>query len=388
MTEFKTVYCETCKKNVDNIKNFHSYVKTNGHVKKCNVCKWKDKHKDRLIDVIGYTKNEIDMFLYFFIYKHSTYINDIALQLNRSIDDMIKLFRLLKICNRKCDIKTHCEYCGKQYISSLSNYSASEYHYCCTECYYLDKQNKSMRGENSKYYNRKLVQCSNCNKDILVIPSKLNCTNRYGENHIFCCNKCYYEFRSKYYVGEKAVNYHKKFSYEMRNKMKLATAKRYYNMPKITSIQSTVNKMLDEYNIDFINEYTIKYYSIDNYLTNRNLLIEVMGDYWHVNPLIYNINGKKINKIQAKDICRDKKKKTYIKKYYKMPILYLWETDIKFRPEMCKKLIELYIDCNGEILNHNSFNWSINKNNELKLNEKIIFPYFELHKSEYQKIIQ
>lgn len=39
-------------------------------------------------------------------------------------------------------------------------------------------------------------------------------------------------------------------------------------------------------NIKYINEKTFKYYSVDNYLVDYNLIIEIMGDYFHANPIL------------------------------------------------------------------------------------------------------
>ena len=112
-----------------------------------------------------------------------------------------------------------------------------------------------------------------------------------------------------------------------------------------------------------------------------------MGDYWHCNPTIYCINGRKINKIQEKDIIRDKKKNTYITNHYNIPILYIWESDINNRFDICAALICLFIRQNGILNNYNSFNWSMDNNHQLVLNESIIYPYFELHKSYYKEIL-
>ena len=48
-----------------------------------------------------------------------------------------------------------------------------------------------------------------------------------------------------------------------------------------SKIQLTTNFLLDKNNIKYKREYPIEFYSIDNYLTESKLMIEVMGDYWH-----------------------------------------------------------------------------------------------------------
>ena len=80
--------------------------------------------------------------------------------------------------------------------------------------------------------------------------------------------------------------------------------------------------------------------------------------------------------MQQKDIIRDKRKNTYIKKYYNIDILYLWESDINNNPIICEKLIEKYIKNDGKLDDYNSFNFLL-CDNILKLKNEIINPYFK-----------
>lgn len=160
------------------------------------------------------------------------------------------------------------------------------------------------------------------------------------------------------------------------NKVREATLKQYQDgiLDRQTIPQKIVNSILEKNNINYLNEKTFKYYSVDNYLIEHNLIIEVMGDYFHVNPLIYT-DSNDINNMQKKDIDRDKSKHTYIKKYQGVEILYLWESDIKNNHLLCEELIKKYIESNGKLEEYNSFNYSF-CNNNLKLNNNIIKPYF------------
>ena len=119
-----------------------------------------------------------------------------------------------------------------------------------------------------------------------------------------------------------------------------------------SSIQILINDMLDKNDIAYKREYEIKFYSIDNYLFEHNLFIEVMGDYWHSSPLKYNENKYKINEIQWKTLQHDKQKHTYIKNHFNKEILYLWEYDIKYNMDVCEKLMLLYISNNGVLDNY------------------------------------
>lgn len=61
-----------------------------------------------------------------------------------------------------------------------------------------------------------------------------------------------------------------------------------------------INDVLDKNKIEYEREYVVRYYSVDNYLINSGLMIEVMGDYWHVSPLKYSNGSGIINKTQKK----------------------------------------------------------------------------------------
>lgn len=137
--------------------------------------------------------------------------------------------------------------------------------------------------------------------------------------------------------------------------------------------QQMINNLLDEMSIKYIGEYDCKYYLIDQYLTEYNLMIEVQGDFWHCSPLLSNksnTSGIKNNKL------KDKRKHSYIKNNYNIEVLYLWETDVNENIELCKKLIELYIKNNGKLENYHSFNYILNENDEIELiKEKYIIGY-------------
>jgi len=163
---------------------------------------------------------------------------------------------------------------------------------------------------------------------------------------------------------------------EFCDKIRKATLLQYSTgvLNKQTKPQIIINNILNKNNINYINEKTFGYYSVDNYLQDYNLIIEVMGDYFHANPLIYP-NYSSLNEIQIKDIVRDKRKHTYILKYFNIEILYIWENDIKTNTDLCESIIIEYINKNGKLDDYNSFNFSL-CNQKLKINSNIINPYF------------
>lgn len=142
-----------------------------------------------------------------------------------------------------------------------------------------------------------------------------------------------------------------------------------------TKPQQITNKLLESLSIDFINEKIFKYYSVDNYLTKYNLIIEVMGDFWHSNPIMFDIES--LYQVQSNRIIKDKNKMNYIFNHYGIHILYLWQHDLYENPILCKELILKYVNQNGILDNYNSFNYCFNEDVNIGLKEKIILPYFE-----------
>lgn len=272
--------------------------------------------------------------------------------------------------------EANCTNCNREFITS--KYRLKENNngnvFCSRKCY-NEFRSKYYVGDKASVYKKIKTNCSCCNKEILVPPNKFDVKNKDGENHIFCSRECYYKFRSEYYVGDKLYNTGNKMSKDFCDKVRKATLKQYANgvLNRQTIPQKIVNNLLDELNIKYTNEKTIGYYSVDNYLDDYNLIIEVMGDYFHTNPNKYNV--KDINDMQHKDIIRDKRKHTYIKKHNNIEILYLWENEIKTDAMLCKKLIKKYVQNNGRLDDYNSFNFFI-YDNKLKLKNNIINPYF------------
>ena len=245
-----------------------------------------------------------------------------------------------------------------------------------------------MTKELSPSYKRIKTSYTNCNKEIHVIPAHYNTTNRFGDNHNFCSKECYWEYRSKYYVGEKSVGANREYTEEQREQARIISLKNSRKSSRFDSkIQLKINNLLDGLKINYEREYIMGYYAVDNYLTDYNLVIEVMGDYWHGNPIMFNSKKYLLNKIQDSGIHTDKTKSSYIRNHYGINILYLWETDINNNLEKCKNLILSYIDNLGVLSNYHSFNYTYYQNN-LSINNTLIIPYQNMPKKEYLDAIK
>lgn len=95
---------------------------------------------------------------------------------------------------------------------------------------------------------------------------------------------------------------------------------------KINKIELIVQNLL--LNIDNSFEYSVilDYKQFDFGSKKYKILVEVNGDYWHANPLIYDHN--KLNKIQKEKVLLDIKKKDLAEKHG-FKLFYIWEKDIK-----------------------------------------------------------
>lgn len=108
---------------------------------------------------------------------------------------------------------------------------------------------------------------------------------------------------------------------------------------KMTAPEQVFSDMMKELEVEYESQKIIGNKIFDFYIPSKNLIIEIHGDYWHANPLIY--EGKKLNKIQIRNVNNDKFKTTLAKGngYF---FHVLWEHDLNNNYEEQKeKIIEL-----------------------------------------------
>lgn len=206
------------------------------------------------------------------------------------------------------------------------------------------------------------IECEYCGKKYY---QKLYKTK--NGQHNFCSNECRQRWYSEVFSqNEEWREISKKRAVKILENKQIDTD---------TKPQQIINEALDYMDIHYINEQGFEYYAVDNYLNDYNLIVEVMGDFWHCHPLKYTKENMK--DIHKKRIPRDKAKHTYFKNNYNIEILYLWEDDIYNNLDVCKNLINKYINNNGILENYHSFNYHM-ENNDLVLNENIIIPYQDM----------
>ena len=260
-----------------------------------------------------------------------------------------------------------CEICGKEFECS----KISTQRFCSNKC--NSEWQKTVVGEDNPNFTSIKMPCTYCGKVNYVKPYKLNI-----QDHFFCNEKCRQDWYAN--VWSQREEWKEKKRIDAVRILESGVMSKTNSKP-----QQIVDSILDKNNIKYEREKGIKYYSIDNYLTDSNLMIEVQGDYWHVNPLKF---PNKINKLQYERIPKDKAKHTYTKNQYGIEILYLWESDIHNNTLLCEKLILEYIKRNGSLENYHSFNYYLDENGELMLRNNLIIPYQDMKANQYKKLYE
>ena len=114
-----------------------------------------------------------------------------------------------------------------------------------------------------------------------------------------------------------------------------------------TKPEAIVRHMLLDLGLSFTKEYGVRYlkwYRVYDYLVQKPgeycFFIEVMGDYWHaLGYMEGKENFSKLSSIQKRNVRNDALKKR-ISEGLGIPLIEVWERDIKFRPLYVKSIIE------------------------------------------------
>ena len=344
---------------------------------------YKRRNKEKIAQIIArhdWTESELDIVIYDILCAKYESLNLVLQDLpGKTLDQLICLVseQLNLRGNASVRVETRCDACGSKMVVTIARYRKG-HTYCSMQC--RDRgfvQHGSHAGINNGRYNSVTDYCTECGAPVVVPKYRNEHINKYGDHHVFCSPDCYWKYRSKYYVQDKCPSTDRVFTDDMKNKSRSTILRTIQNgrMPQtMTRPHVIANKLLENLEINYINEYMCKYYAIDIYLPEHNLFIEVMGDYWHGIPLKYTLSD--LSGIQKKSVFRDKSKHTYVSRYHHSEILYLWESDLLHRPDMCQQLISLFVENNGTLDDYQSFNYMTNDSSQLLLKSKIIFPYF------------
>lgn len=208
-------------------------------------------------------------------------------------------------------IPVECEVCKEKIEVFPSVYKKQENFLCSRECY-AKHRSIEYNGDNTYNFQDDYVPCDQCKKEIKT-------SKWYTENkkHQFCTQECYWMHRKENY---------KEFYYSSNLN----------NHRKETQPELKVREWLETNNIKYKQECGfLKKYFVDFYLPDYKAIIEVFGDYWHVNPLYYDVQGndnskKPLNDYQRKfvDSEYDAKRNAELESYG-YPVYVIWEKDTK-----------------------------------------------------------
>lgn len=105
----------------------------------------------------------------------------------------------------------------------------------------------------------------------------------------------------------------------------------------ISGIERKLKREMERRGINFEDQYSIKRFLFDFAISEKRILIEADGDYFHYNPEIY--KGKEPDRIQKRKMAIDKNKNTFAKEH-KWKLLRFWETEINKDVKSCVDIIE------------------------------------------------
>lgn len=276
-----------------------------------------------------------------------------------------------KFCSKKCFsdfqkefhiIKCKCEYCETEYTVNKYQYEKGT-RFCSIIC--RNKwESMNKRGSGHHNYKKLEVTCSWCGNNYME--------RNYKVTDVKSTYLCSIECRQEWYAKEWSQT--KEWKEESKKRAAKLLSDGVYKHTN-TKCQIVINEILDKLKIIYTNEANFVYYTVDNYLYEFNLIIEVMGTYWHSDPRVYNYEN--MNKTQINRTHADKRKNSYLRNNHGINILYLWEHDIHNNPNICELLILEYIKNQGNLKNYHSFNYTICSENSLKLLKNKMNSYFE-----------
>lgn len=201
-------------------------------------------------------------------------------------------------------VKVNCNICNEKIYINESKYKKQKYFLCSRECYKAHRS-KNYKGENTYNYNSFVIPCKMCERDVKATPYDIE-----SRRFLFCSPECYWKHRSEYYIEH--------YYNSSMNDTRLET-----NPEKL------VREWLEDNSIQFEQEGFLRKYYLDFYLTEYKAVIEVYGDYWHVNPTIYGdephlkpLTHQQLG-TREYDIARNNEIRQYL------PLFVIWESEVK-----------------------------------------------------------
>jgi len=117
-----------------------------------------------------------------------------------------------------------------------------------------------------------------------------------------------------------------------KQKRLIASAKKMSN--KMTAPERVFADMMKELGVEFESQKVIENKIYDFYIPSKNMIVEVDGDYFHANPLIY--ESEDLNKMQVRNVKNDAYKDV-LAKGRGFELERVWEYDLNNNYEEQKK---------------------------------------------------
>lgn len=258
-----------------------------------------------------------------------------------------------------------CDNCGKEYKGSRNRSKKENIKFCTSKCEF-----EYFKKNNSK------TECVVCKKKFVPLTTRHKCCCRvckdkymnYKKERICeVCGKAFHSFDFNFKTCSK------KCFKELKSDIILENLKKGIYSNTFTKQHKKINGYLEEMGINFRNEERFGRYSIDIFLIDYNLCIEIMGKYWHLDCRHF----KKENTYVSQEgvVEKDFRKRKYIEENYSVKILYLWEDEINKDEELCKRLIKNFIKTPFTLKSYQSSSYNFNK--RLRYDSKKPQQYFE-----------
>lgn len=195
---------------------------------------------------------------------------------------------------------THCEVCGKQNSRNADRW--------CQEC-------RPRSGEANPFFGKKHTSTTR----------KRLSKKRKGKN--------YWKGRKHSQESKKKMSAYQKQQWSLmsdkdkkvRIRLLQKLSKNQLENTTMTVPEKIVHSFLESQNIDTVhNKLMYKKFFVDFWLPTENLIIEVFGDYWHGNPVVFSHLSEQQKRQQNKDRARI----AYLTKCGHS-VIVMWEKDLK-----------------------------------------------------------
>lgn len=124
---------------------------------------------------------------------------------------------------------------------------------------------------------------------------------------------------------------------ETKAKRSRVAQKRLMNQPVISSLNKLFKEALNNNDLWPLPEQTVGPYCVDFLFKEKRVIVEVDGDYWHANPILYDYS--KLGDIQKRVVRKDKAEVSYCNNH-DWTLLRFWEYDIKKDIDVCIKKVQ------------------------------------------------